>query len=121
MSLITSTILDLKKSCSEVVNALRKDYGQNQSMKSKMIDAWMLYCFATAMVQLFYCIMVGTFPFNSFLAGFLCHVAMFALGASLRYQVTTPDEFDNISSERATVDFIFCHLVLFFVVFSFMG
>ena len=86
-----------------------------------MIDAWLVYCICTAAVQLIYCIMVGTYPFNSFLAGFLCHVAMFALGASLRYQYTNPDEFKGISGERATADFMFCHLVLFFVVFSFMG
>ena len=112
---------ETKSSLVQVGNTVWREYGKNQSMKTKMIDAWLLYCLATATAQFLYCIFVGTYPFNSFLAGFLCHVAMFAFGVSLRYQFSSPGDFQSISSERATVDFIFCHLVLFFVVFSFMG
>ena len=113
--------MDVKNSLVEVGQTVWKDYGKNQNMRTKMIDAWLLYCLSTALIQLAYCVLVGTYPFNSFLAGFLCHVAMFALGMSLRYQYSSPGDFKGISSERAVTDFIFCNLVLFFVVFSFMG
>jgi hypothetical protein len=41
--------------------------------------------------------------------------------ASLRLQLTSSSEFKNITPEKAFGDFAFCSLVLFFVVFSFMG
>eukprot|EP00605_Chrysophyceae_sp_TOSAG23-4_P001909 GSChrysophyteH1.ASY1.ANO1.2107.1 assembled CDS len=114
-------VAETKSSLVEVGRTVWREYGKEQSMKTKMIDAWLVYCVATAVVQFIYCMLVGTYPFNSFLAGFLCHVAMFALGVSLRLQYLTPGDFDSITSERAIADFMFCHLVLFFVVFSFMG
>ena len=88
-------------------------------------------------MQLFYMVFVGTFPFNSFLSGFICQVALFALGGewnvlqlcfcsclsavSLRLQYTSPGEFKNVTPSKATWDFVLCGLVLLFVVFSFLG
>ena len=43
----------------------------------------------TALIQLAYCALVGTFPFNSFLAGFLPTVGMFVLTVCLRMQVVS--------------------------------
>ena len=40
---------------------------------------------------------------------------------SLRLQLTSSSEFKSVSPEKAFGDFAFCCLVLFFVVFSFMG
>ncbi len=113
---------DLKNSVVQVTETVKKDYLSNQSKKTKMIDAWCLYCLATCAVQSTYMILVGSYPFNSFLAGLFCHIAMFGFGMSLRLQITaSTGEFKSISPERALADFVFCHLVLFFVVFSFMG
>lgn len=83
---------------------------------------------------------VGTFPFNSFLSGFICHVGIFAagiftiydmkkiiilflqqydftncdyflfIGASLRLQLTSPEEFKNITPEKAFGGFALCCL-----------
>lgn len=71
--------------------------------------------------QLTYMILVGNFPFNSFLSGFICHIGIFALAVCLRLQLTSKGEFESISPEKAFGDFAFCVLVLLFVVYSFLG
>ncbi len=113
----------IKKSVLEVQESIVKDYKKSVNMKIKMIDAWCVYCIVTCFVQILYRMMVGTYPFNSFLAGVFCHIAMAALGVSLRYTITNNNEkdFQAVSLERAVADFVFCHMVLFFIVFSFMG
>lgn len=44
----------------------------------------------------------------------------FETAVSLRLQISS-DEFKSTSPERSYADFAFCALVLFFIVFSFMG
>ena len=99
----------------EIFGKVKDDYLAKQTMKTRMVDAFVVYCAVTAISQLAYCILVGTYPFNSFLSGFICHVALFSLGISLRSNAS------NKVQEGALADFVFCGLVLFFVVFSFMG
>ena len=88
-------------------------------------------------VQMLYCLLVGTFPFNSFLAGFISCVSSFVLAVSLRIQCnpenasvfsayaggdandTAPTK--RLMPERAFADFLFAHLVLHLVVFNFLG
>jgi len=106
----------------EVVSSVKKDYEQKQTKKTMILDALLLYTLVTGIVQFLYVVFVGTFPFNSFLSSFICHVGLFALGVSLRLQLTGRDgDFKATSPERAFADFSFCALVLFFVVVSFMG
>ena len=114
-------IEDLKKSLSQVVETVGSEYRKNQTKKTKMVDAWCAYCLATCAVQILYMLTVGSYPFNSFLAGLFCHIAMFGFGMSLRFQITSPGNFASVTPERALADFVFCHLVLFFIVWSFMG
>jgi len=46
----------------------------------QVIDAYLTYILITGVLQFVYCALVGTFPFNSFLAGFISCVASFVLG-----------------------------------------
>ncbi|KAK6112970.1 Pre-mRNA-splicing factor of RES complex family protein [Brugia pahangi] len=71
----------------------------------------MFYIFITGVIQFVYCVLVGTFPFNSFLSGFVSTVGCFVLAASLRIQVNPENKplFPNIAPERAFADFIFAH------------
>lgn len=39
----------------------------------------------------------------------------------LRLQVTNPQDFHNISPERAYADFVVCNIILYFVVVTFIG
>ena len=64
--------------------------------------------FATGVIQFIYCLLVGTFPFNSFLAGFLSCVTSFVLGVCLK----KTGEFRG---------FLFAHLVLHLSVLMLIG
>ncbi|KAF8365518.1 dad-1, partial [Pristionchus pacificus] len=106
----------------QVLTKLFDDYVKTTSQKLKIIDAYMFYILLTGIIQFVYCVLVGTFPFNAFLAGFISTVASFILAACLRMQVNeeNKDEF-NISPERAFADFLFAHAVLHLVVVNFLG
>lgn len=86
-------------------------------------------------------LLVGSFPFNSFLSGVFCHLGLFALSGqplllfclypasvsslavcavSLRLQISS-SEFAQVAPEKAFGDFAFSVAVLLFVVFSFLG
>ena len=66
----------------QVVGILRKlgdEYQISTPKKLKLIDAYLVYVLLTGIVQFAYCLLVGTFPFNSFLSGFISTVGCFVL------------------------------------------
>ncbi|VDP19713.1 unnamed protein product [Heligmosomoides polygyrus] len=105
-----------------VAKKLYDDYQKQTPSRLKIIDAYMVYILLTGITQFMYCLMVGTFPFNSFLSGFISTVTSFVLASCLRMQVNEENksEFSHISPERAFADFIFAHVVLHLVVVNFM-
>ncbi|XP_045452252.1 dolichyl-diphosphooligosaccharide--protein glycosyltransferase subunit DAD1 [Melitaea cinxia] len=110
-------------SLASVIPKLYQEYTTKTPKKLKIIDAYLLYIFLTAVIQFAYCCLVGTFPFNSFLSGFISTVSCFVLGVCLRLQVNpeNKNEFQGLSAERGFADFIFAHLVLHIVVINFIG
>lgn len=106
-----------------VLKRFYDDYVQSTPKKLKIIDAYLLYIMLTGIIQFVYCCLVGTFPFNSFLSGFISSVGSFVLAVCLRVQVNpqNKNEFQGISPERAFADFIFAHVVLHLVVINFIG
>uniref|UniRef100_A0A7E4VEA3 Dolichyl-diphosphooligosaccharide--protein glycosyltransferase subunit DAD1 n=1 Tax=Panagrellus redivivus TaxID=6233 RepID=A0A7E4VEA3_PANRE len=107
----------------QILSKLFTDYQKSTPSRLKLVDAYMLYILLTGVPQFVYCLLVGTFPFNAFLSGFISTVASFVLAACLRIQVNPENkaEFENINVERAFADFIFGHLVLHLVVVNFLG
>jgi len=99
----------------------RSGYIERTPRLVKIVDVFLLYVLLTGIVEFVYCCIVGTFPFNSFLAGFISTVGTFVLGVSLRLQITPGTGFKNISKERAFFDFLFANLVLHLTVFNFLG
>lgn len=63
-----------------VLNKFYDEYKNNTSKKLKIIDAYLTYIILTGIIQFVYCCLVGTFPFNSFLSGFISTVSCFVLG-----------------------------------------
>ena len=125
---------------SGVVTKFYEEYSSNTPKKLKIIDAYLTYIFFTGVVQFVYCCMVGTFPFNAFLSGFISSVASFVLAVCLRLQVNllltavmvkthfyfqvnpaNKAQFAGISPERAFADFIFAHVILHLIVMNFLG
>lgn len=76
-----------------VVPKLYQEYSAKTPKKLKIIDAYLFYIFLTAVIQFVYCCLVGTFPFNSFLSGFISTVSSFVLAGNycfinrFRYQI----------------------------------
>merc|ERR1712096_164463 len=115
--------LKMSATLSGVVTKFYEEYTSNTPKKLKIVDAYLTYVFFTGVFQFVYCCLVGTFPFNAFLAGFISCVASFVLGVNLRMQ-SNPENaaaFDNILPERAFADFLFAHIVLHLVVANFLG
>ncbi|GAV02607.1 hypothetical protein RvY_13148 [Ramazzottius varieornatus] len=110
-------------SLGDIVVKLYDEYRVRTPKKLKLIDAYLLYILLTGIIQFLYCTLVGTFPFNSFLSGFISTVACFILGTCLRMQVNPENkvQFGHISQERALADFIFAHVILHLVVMNFIG
>lgn len=105
----------------EIVQAFRDEYKKSPA-RVKIIDGFLVYALATAAVQFGYMMLVGTFPFNAFLAGFFSCVGFFSLTVCLRMQVDPVNkEFSGISPERAFADYVLANLVLHLVVFNYLG
>merc|ERR1712018_468119 len=108
---------------SDASKTLVHNYMKSTPQKLKLIDAYLLYILLTGVMQFVYCCMVGTFPFNAFLSGFISCVTSFILAVCLRLQVNPKNksQFSGISPERAFADFIFAHILLHLVVINFIG
>lgn len=74
------------------------------------INQYLLAVFFTGVIQFVYCMLVGTFPFNAFLAGFISCATSFVLGIALK-----------MNGQGAFGGFIFAHLVLHLAVLNFIG
>ena len=56
------------------------EYNLKTPLRLKIVDSYLAYIMFTGIVQFVYCCLVGTFPFNSFLSGFISAVGSFVLG-----------------------------------------
>jgi oligosaccharyltransferase complex subunit epsilon len=110
------------KELTGIVGKFLSDYQKSTPTKLRLIDIYLAYVLFTGIIQFVYCCIVGTFPFNAFLAGFISCVASFVLGVNLRLQVN-PENKDQFkwTNERAFGDFFFAHVVLHLVVMNFIG
>lgn len=108
---------------SQIVQGVWSNYVKKTPQRTKLLDSFMLFLVAVGALQFLYCLIVGNFPFNAFLAGFSATVGQFVLTASLRIQ-TNPEnkaEFQSISHERAFADFVFGSLILHFFCINFIN
>ena len=76
-----------KATLASVTSKFLTEYGQNTPKRLKIVDAYLVYVFLTGVIQFVYCCLVGTFPFNAFLSGFISAVGSFVLAVCLRLQV----------------------------------
>ncbi|XP_037397553.1 dolichyl-diphosphooligosaccharide--protein glycosyltransferase subunit DAD1 [Pygocentrus nattereri] len=113
----------MSSSVISVISRFLEEYNSSTSTKLKVVDAYLLYILLTGALQFLYCLLVGTFPFNSFLSGFISCVGSFILAVCLRIQINPQNkaEFLSTSPERAFADFLFAHTVLHLVAINFVG
>lgn len=69
----------MSNSVISVISRFLEEYSTSTPTKLKVVDAYLLYILLTGALQFLYCLLVGTFPFNSFLSGFISCVGAFIL------------------------------------------
>ncbi|KAL9016107.1 MAG: hypothetical protein Q9185_006543 [Variospora sp. 1 TL-2023] len=88
-----------------IATALWKTYTDQTPQRTKLLDAFMAFLVALGGLQFAYCVLVGNYPFNAFLAGFGATVGQFVLTAGLRMQTDAGNrkrgEFENVGCERS--------------------
>ncbi|KAF8313054.1 defender against cell death 1 [Clavulina sp. PMI_390] len=102
---------------------LWNSYNDQTPARLKVIDSFLVFIMLSGIIQFAYCVLVTTFPYNAFLAGFASTIGQFVLTASLRSQVNpaSREQFPNVSPQRAFADFVVGSIVLHFFVFNFLG
>jgi oligosaccharyltransferase complex subunit epsilon len=76
-----------------ILNKLKDEYQISTPKKLKLIDAYLFYVLLTGIIQFAYCLLVGTFPFNSFLSGFISTVGCFILAGKNFFFIFLPKYF----------------------------
>ncbi|KAL9053030.1 MAG: hypothetical protein Q9162_005018 [Coniocarpon cinnabarinum] len=107
----------------EIVLTIWRKYVDETPQRVKGLDAFLGFLAIVGAVQFLYCLIVGNYPFNAFLAGFSATVGQFVLTASLRIQTNPANrsEFKSVSDERAFADFVFGSLILHFFCVNFIN
>jgi len=105
------------------IGTLWASYLDSTPSNLKVIDSFLAFIMLSGIMQFAYCVLITTFPYNAFLAGFASTIGQFVLTASLRTQVnpTNRSQFGTISPQRAFADFTVGSIVLHFFVFNFLG
>lgn len=89
------------QSINEVISAIEttyKDYSNTLTPRLKLIDLFLLFLVVLGVLQFLFVLLVGTFPFNAFLGGFISCVGQFVLTVSLRLQYNADN--NSIESEN---------------------
>ncbi|KAI8619906.1 Dolichyl-diphosphooligosaccharide--protein glycosyltransferase subunit dad1 [Chytriomyces sp. MP71] len=104
-----------------LVARLVDGYLTNTPQLLRIIDAYLAAVMLSGAIQFAYVVLVGTFPYNSFLSGFIASVGTFVLAANLRMQLNPSNDFHSLSPEAAYAEFAFCSLVFYGFVVNFLG
>ncbi|KAK7881821.1 hypothetical protein WMY93_030230 [Mugilogobius chulae] len=90
----------MSNSVLSVISRFLEEYTTTTPTRLKVVDAYLLYILLTGALQFLYCLLVGTFPFNSFLSGFISCVGSFILAVCLRIQINPQNKGDFFSQEN---------------------
>ncbi|KAJ6244567.1 dolichyl-diphosphooligosaccharide--protein glycosyltransferase subunit dad1 [Anaeramoeba flamelloides] len=105
----------------KVFQKIFSSYKNTTTQTLKIIDCFLVFQFLTGILQFAYVFLVGKFPFNSFLAGFISTVGCFVLTINLRTLVDPENKETKVSAKRAFVDFLICNVILHLAVFNYIG
>jgi len=122
----TSTKTASTNAIAEFNNSIVKSvesYFETLTPRLKLIDIFLAFLVIVALIQFVFAILVGNFPFNAFLGGFISTVGQFVLTVSLRLQSVPQNKefFKKITPERALGDYIFASLILHFIIYHFIN
>lgn len=79
--MMSASAVDVKGLSKSLVN----EYKKSATTQTQIVDLFLVFILVTGVLQFLYCVLVGSFPFNSFLSGFLSCVGMFALTGTFSF------------------------------------
>ena len=88
-----------------------ESYYESTDPLTQFFDKYLIYCMLQGISIFIYCFIMGTFPFNAFLAAFIYSVGCFVMVANLR----------NAEKPREFGEFVACILVLNAFVSNYLG
>jgi oligosaccharyltransferase complex subunit epsilon len=107
------------ESVKEIAKILQANYLKNTSSRTKLIDLFILFNLVLTFVQYVYMKLAGNFPYNAFLAGFFCTLGTATLTSCLRMSVESKKA--EKSEEKAFIEYMALCLLLYLVVFNYLG
>lgn len=63
-------------------------YKNDTPVSLKLIDIYLVYILFTGIFQFGYMALVGTFPYNAFLGGFISTVGSFVLAGKIQHEIS---------------------------------
>lgn len=106
-------------SLKEVARILESNYRKNTSSRTKLIDLFIVFNLLLAVIQYVYMKLAGDFPYNAYLAGFFCTLGTATLTSCLR--MTIESKKTDKSEEKAFIEYMALCLLLYLVVFNYLG
>ncbi|WMV43335.1 hypothetical protein MTR67_036720 [Solanum verrucosum] len=92
------------KDAQALFHSLRSAYAATPT-NLKIIDLYVIFAISTALIQVVYMAIVGSFPFNSFLSGVLSCIGTAVLAVCLRIQVNKENkEFKKRNVKRVKLE-----------------
>ncbi|KAG0163463.1 hypothetical protein DFQ28_011665 [Apophysomyces sp. BC1034] len=81
-------------------------YQKDTPTSLKFIDVYLTYILFSGIIQFVYMVMVGTFPYNAFLAGFISTVGSFVLAELSNNGISEPSHSNKCSERRQIQNYI---------------
>ena len=103
----------------ETYKVLYANYLKTTSQRTKLIDLFIAFNLALAVLQVVYMKVAGSFPYNAFLAGFFCTLGTATLSSCLRMSIESKKA--EKSEEKAFIEYMVLCLLLYLVVLNYLG
>lgn len=103
---IAPEVKSLKSKVTLVVSTTYKDYLEELTPRQKLIDIFLCFLVALGVLQFIFAVLIGNYPFNGFLGGFISCVGQFVLTVSLRLQYSTKNNGteEQVVGEQSELD-----------------
>ncbi|KAL0212815.1 hypothetical protein RCL1_006441 [Eukaryota sp. TZLM3-RCL] len=98
-------------------------YKRNNDARTRIVDLFILFHVSMLVITLFYGLVFGSFPFNSYMSAVFTCLGSIVLTVNLRLQTSPVSrlDFPKITPGTAFTGYVIAQLLLFLVAFNFMG
>ncbi|KRW98810.1 hypothetical protein PPERSA_10581 [Pseudocohnilembus persalinus] len=106
----------------QIEGSFLENYLKENSRRVQLIDAFCLYLFSLAAVQIVYRVIAGDFPYNAFLAGIFSTFGLLIITVCLRMQVNPKTRYlKNQNLSTAFWEYLLCTYIFFVAIINYLG